>query len=97
MKRFNVNKFIKVKLTPRGVDIYYHQNDELNKWIKENGGLELGSRMPKIDENGYTEFQLWNFMNLYGKYFVMGSSENVIEDLSIYIEDGDLEEVVSPN
>jgi len=31
MKKLNMNSMIKVKLTPFGADIFYHQYDELNK------------------------------------------------------------------
>ena len=41
MKKLNMNSTIKVKLTPFGTDIFYHQFDELNKksikfWRKSN-------------------------------------------------------------
>jgi hypothetical protein len=61
MKRFNLNCNIKVKLKPEGVDIYYHQYDHLLE-----KGLINERSMPRIDEDGYTEFQAWKFMELYG-------------------------------
>ena len=44
----------------------------------------LQSSLPKVDENGYTEFQLWHFMELYGKHIGM-CKPNVIEPLDIVI------------
>jgi len=81
--KINLNDRIKVKLTPLGVEIYYHQYDELNKWIKERGGKQLEPRMPEIDKDGYTKFTLWNFMELYGEHIGM-CKPSVISPL--YIE-----------
>ena len=69
--KINLNDRVKVKLTPLGVEIYYHQYDELSKQIKERGGNQLEPRMPEIDKDGYTEFQLWHFMALYGEHIGM--------------------------
>lgn len=81
--KINLNDRVKVKLTPLGAEIYYHQYDELNKQIKERGGKQLEPRMPEIDKDGYTKFTLWNFMELYGEHMGM-CKPNVIEPL--YIE-----------
>lgn len=82
--KINLNDRIKVKLTPLGAEIYYHQHDEVNKKIKENGGTELEPIMPQIDKDGYTEFQLWRFIELYGKHIGM-CKKNVINPLDIII------------
>lgn len=83
----NLNDQIKVKLTPLGAEIYYHQYDELNKNIKANGGTPLEPTMPQIDKDGYTKFTLWHFMELYGQHFGI-CKPNVIEPLNIYfVED----------
>ena len=91
MKKISLNDYIKVKLTDRGKDIYFHRNDDL---VAEYPFLrgKLKARFPKVDENGFTEFQLWDFIQLYGSHIYMGA-ENVIEDLRIYIEEKDLEDV----
>lgn len=83
-KKINLNDKIKVKLTLLGAEIYYHQYDEVNKRIKENGGTELEPIMPQIDKDGYTEFQLWYFMELYGEHIGI-YKPNVIESLDIII------------
>ena len=80
--RINLNEPIKVKLTDWGKEIYYHQYDRTN----QIAGREICKpRFPKEDENGYTEFQLWCFIELYGKYIGMTFS-NVIEPLEIIYE-----------
>ena len=59
IQKINLNETIKVKLTPYGAEIYYKQFDELNK---QYGREICKPQMPKIDKDGYTEFQLWNFI-----------------------------------
>ena len=80
--KLNLNEQVKVKLTPLGAEIYYHQYDDVNKKIKENCGKEFEPIMPQIDKDGYTEFQLWHFIELYGEHIGM-CKPNVIEPLDI--------------
>ena len=80
--RINLNEPIKVKLTNWGKEIYYHQYDRAN----QIAGREICKpKFPKEDENGYTEFQLWSFMELYGEHMGM-TMPNVIEPLEIVYE-----------
>ena len=80
--RINLNEPIKVKLTDWGKEIYYHQYDRTN----QIAGREICKpKFPKEDENGYTEFQLWCFMELYGECMGM-TLPNVIEPLEIVYE-----------
>ena len=80
--RINLNEPIKVKLTDWGKGIYYHQYDRTNRIA----GREICKpKFPKEDENGYTEFQLWCFMKLYGEHMGM-TLPNVIEPLEIVYE-----------
>lgn len=80
--RINLNEPIKVKLTDWGKEIYYHQYDRAN----QIAGREICKpKFPKEDENGYTEFQLWRFMELYGEHMGM-TLPNVIEPLEIVYE-----------
>ncbi len=80
--RINLNEPIKVKLTDWGKEIYYHQYDRTN----QIAGREICKpKFPKEDENGYTEFQLWCFMELYGECMGM-TLPNVIKPLEIVYE-----------
>lgn len=80
--RINLNESIKVKLTDWGKEIYYHQYDRAN----QIAGREICKpRFPREDENGYTEFQLWCFIELYGEHMGM-TLPNVIEPLEIVYE-----------
>ena len=80
--RINLNEPIKVKLTAWGKEIYYHQYDRVNKYV---GREVCKPKYPTEDENGYTEFQLWCFMELYGEHMGM-TLPNVIEPLEIVYE-----------
>lgn len=77
--KINLNDTIKVKLTPYGAEIYYKQFDELNK---QRGREICKPHMPRIDKDGYTEFQLWHFIELYGQHIGM-CKQNVIKPLDI--------------
>jgi len=80
--RINLNEPIKVKLTDWGKEIYYHQYDWTNRIV----GREICKpKFPKEDENGYTEFQLWCFIELYGEHMGM-IKPNVIDPLEIVYE-----------
>ena len=80
--RINLNESIKVKLTDLGKEIYYHQYDRTN----QIAGREICKpKFPKEDENGYTEFQLWCFIELYGEHMGM-AMPNVIKPLEIVYE-----------
>lgn len=80
--RINLNEPIKVKLTDYGKGIYYHRYDRIN----QIAGTEICKpEFPKEDENGYTEFQLWCFMELYGEHMGM-TLPNVTEPLEIVYE-----------
>lgn len=77
----NLNDKIKVKLTDLGKDIFYHRYD----WILERNPKSrayIKPHYPKVNEEGYTTFLLWEFMQLYGKHIGM-AAPNVILPLEI--------------
>ena len=80
--KINLNELVKVKLTDLGKDIYYHQYDELNARL---GTIIFKPAFAKEDDEGYTYFQLWNFMEVYGKHIGL-SKPNVIDPLEIIYE-----------
>lgn len=82
----NLNDFVKVKLTDHGKDIFYHSLDEVNDMIRRNGGKPLEPHMPKVDAEGYTSFQLWELMQLYGPHIGMGLPQPF--ELDIVYEEG---------
>lgn len=82
MVAINLNEVVKVKLTDYGKEIYYHRFDKVN----ELAGREVCKpSFPKADADGYSRFQLWDFIHLYGSYIGM-AQKNVIEPLEIVYE-----------
>lgn len=80
--RINLNESVKVRLTDLGKDIFYHQHDRLNQRF---GRIICKPAFPKEDAEGYTKFQLWSFMELYGEHIGM-AKPNVIKPLEIVYE-----------
>lgn len=69
---FNINDYVKVKLTEKGKYIYYHQFDDMNEDILKMGGKPLNPIELKYDDEGYAEFQMWHFMEIFGKHLYNG-------------------------
>ena len=66
--KFNINDYVKVKLTNRGRDIYYHRNDELNKIPN----VHFEPEYPK-ESDGWFKEQFWIIMEIFGgKHMMMG-------------------------
>lgn len=84
--KINLNDRIKVKLTPLGAEIYYNRYNFLKSSIRAIGGVCSEPKMPKIDENGYTEMTMWQFVELYGKDIGKINRE-VIKPLDIIISE----------
>lgn len=73
----NLNHDVKVKLNSLGVDILKkHYN------VKDISELDFA----KMDAEGYTKFQLWSLMAIYGEYIYMG--DKVPFDTNIIILNG---------
>ncbi len=77
MKEFILNSSIKVKLSQEGISI-------LNERYSQYGCYK------QPDSEGYFEFQLWEFMNVYGKY--MSPGEVPFLETSILLKEKDLKE-----
>lgn len=68
----NLNGFIKVKLTEKGKKIYNEQFHFLNELL----GCEFINPTPlSFDSEGYTKFQIHEFMILYGSYLSASTKE----------------------
>ena len=78
MKRFNINDYVKVKLTAHGYNVH---EMHYKKYLGANYNEKYYA--PAVDREGFTKYQLWEFMNIFGEYMFNGS-EQVIEDNLIY-------------
>lgn len=73
MNRFvehNLNNSIKVKLKPLGEQIY-------RDWFKqyEQYGIKVEPIPLRMDEDGWTEFQTWEFIGIFGSHVHLGMPE----------------------
>jgi hypothetical protein len=67
---FNINDHIKVRLTARGREIHKLEYDCANpKYIKE----KYPYQPPQEDKDGWSRWQAWHFMSLFGGYMSQGS------------------------
>ena len=76
----NINDNIKVKLTAHGEEIL---NKDAAKTLNALRGINLPGYAPyRVDKDGYIEFQLWDFMRIFGSHFWNGCPQ-IIEDNEI--------------
>lgn len=68
----NINGKMKVRLTDLGEKILQDNREELNWEIQKRGGEGLGELEVKVDELGFTEFQLWDMMGTFGTHMKLG-------------------------
>jgi len=63
---FNINDEIQVKLNDKGREIYLHAFDDD---VPERVSL------PEEDAEGYSKFQMWVFMQIFGPHINMGFAQ----------------------
>lgn len=80
MESFNINDYIKVKLTSYGCKTHI---EYYSKYLPKSLMLNPKNYMPVIDEEGFTKYQLWEFMNIFGEHMTM-TAEQVIQNNLIY-------------
>lgn len=68
-KEFNVNQYVKVKLTDEGLDILRKDNENMRKAFPKWPEW----KEPVTDEEGYAEFQCWSLMSRFGEHISLGS------------------------
>lgn len=73
-KIFNINSHVKVKLTAEGVKILKAQYNDLLTRMTPQARQSMGPfKEPKVDNEGYSEFQLWVLMKHFGNYMYNGN------------------------
>ena len=79
----SLNDRIRVRLTSAGLLVYRKRLSDVNRLA----GREVFSEKamsPDVDEDGCSEFSLWDFMNTFGPYIGPGM-ENVIEPIELEV------------
>lgn len=82
MHEVNINQDAYVKLTNHGKQVHKDYHDEL---LKEYPHYDYQIYRPKEDEEGWSQFHLWELMSIFGPKMWHGS-ENCF-DLNIKIEE----------
>lgn len=75
--KINLNNYVYVKLTEKGFRV--HEVKEKEYYNRDD------YRPPEVDENGYSKFQLWDFMNIFGDHTWMGAPPCF--EMAVEIED----------
>lgn len=80
--KFNVNDYVKVKLTKKGLEILKEQHAQLQSYYHKHN-IEFDP--PSVDEDGYSSFQMHYLMNIFGPGMLLGcevpfETEIIIED-----------------
>ena len=76
MKTINANDYVWVKLTEEGLDQHKSEHDKVLQ--------HMSYRLPKIDQEGWAKFQLWDLMNTFGSKMFCGSRP-MFEDNNILL------------
>lgn len=77
---FNINYKVRVKLNRWGRGIYM---DHYAKY-----GVEC--EPPERDSDGWSEFQLWNLMEIYGPHMTIGMKVPFETEIALYPENSEL-------
>lgn len=73
MFAYNINYMIKVKLTEHGKAILDQEESRITNVLKNLNFSDADNYSPyPEDEDGYIEFQLWDFMKIFGSHFYLG-------------------------
>lgn len=90
MKDFNINNYVGVKLTDEGLKILEFQHNELLKEMTPEAAKMVGEfKTPHVDEEGYSQIQLWKLMHSFGRYMYNGNPNPPFE-VDIKISDNHL-------
>lgn len=85
--KFNVNNNIKVKLTTLGFQRLADEHNELigrvPKWEFRNALYYTD----QVDKDGYSEFQMWEFMRIFGPIVKIGGPLPFYTDILITIDE----------
>ena len=82
-KEFNVNSYVRVKLTEKGMEILKNEHEKMQqafpKWPEW--------KEPMKDEEGYTKFQCWDLMSRFGEHIALGRLLPFESDILIDIKE----------
>lgn len=69
---FNLNWYVKVKLTETGMRHLMDRHLEMFEFWDRYGKMMPEYLPPKFDSDGYTKYQMWHLMQIFGSKMHMG-------------------------
>jgi len=69
LMKFNINDYVKVKLNDKGRKIHREWWDN----IYQDCSHPFEYQAPKEDENGYSKWQLWGLIHIFGPHITLGT------------------------
>lgn len=85
--KFNINWYIKVKLTDYAKELHKRWHDDFNKNLKK----EKEYVPIEEDEEGWSIWQFWMFCRVFGAHIGFGLPD-ILKDVEILIEKGNDEQ-----
>ncbi len=80
---FNLNDYIKVKLTDKGQQFLKDRHDRLYETIAKHKDF-----VPAVvDADGYSKWQAWHFMSIFGERMHMGMQPLVSPNIKICLRE----------
>ena len=80
---FNLNHYVKVKLTERGVNILRKNYNKLPHELTEKYPFQI-----KLTGDGYYKNQMWQIMQDFGEYIGMGMDTPFETEIILCVEEG---------
>lgn len=84
--KFNINDKVKVKITDMGYNIWLDWENQFIKFSSTIPVTTIEELKAKADKDGYTKFQMWDMMSIFGSHMNMGF-ENPIESNIILLSE----------
>lgn len=84
----NINMYVYVKLKESGYKILREHNAELNNKIMKFGGKGVPYEDPDVDEEGWTKYQMWELMKIFGSSIMLGVETPFETTIKMEVYDG---------
>ncbi len=69
---FNINNYVLVKLTPVGRELHHKEWLDTQAQLRAKGGSGFDYVPPVEDSEGWSQWQLWDLMHIFGKHLFNG-------------------------
>lgn len=83
--KFNMNDIVRVKLTDHGRRLHREYHDNL--FANYLSARPIKYKPIKEDNNGWSEWQLWNLMSIFGKHIYMGCKSVFETNIELVVDD----------